>query len=415
MLRGLLRAYALLFFAAGLLFVFGERLTLAWIGAAGALAGAPALAPGGASLWLGLTGSLMAVLTFLALRLSRAPGRAEAWDALLLSKTVSSGLFVLFAARTHNPLFLGAAAVDGGILAHLLVLRARYEGARDPLAPRPGPPAYEAWFARLGDPATGRALWVRRVRRDGPDGPESSVWAVFMEPGRGPVAVRRWAEAPGSWTLAPDRLQGAGPGVSWDLSWSARGVPAFAVVPAWLRALGLARGYDSAAPAARFEGRASLDGAEWTFSPGLGGLGHVWGEGLGRGWWWARASFEDARGGPAVVEVLSAPLRLGLRATSVHLWRGGRAAASDGPVRLLLNSSRRDDGAWTFSARARGLRLEGTCRPGPAVELEYAAPGGRGLVCRHAKDSEMTLRLGGDGGDEELRARTAAVEFVEPA
>jgi len=415
MLRPLLRAYALVFLVAGLLFVFAERLVLAWIGAAAALAGAPALALAGPSLWLGLAGSLMAVIALLAFRLARAPGRAEAWDALLLSKAVSSGLFVFFAARTRNPVFLGAAAVDGGILAHLYSLRVLFERSRDPLAPRSGPPAYEAWFARASDPATGRALWVRRARLEGERGAESLVWAVFFEPSAGRVVVRRWSEAPGSWTLTADGLEGAGPGVSWKFSWTRLPCPSFDVVPAWLRGLSFSRGYASAAPAARFSGRAALDGTEWTFARGLGSVGHVWGEGLGRGWWWAHAVLDAAGGEPVVVEVLSAPAFLGRRATSVWFWRGGRLRAAAGPLRLLLNSSRRDGDVWSFSARAGGLLIEGTCRPGPRAELEYADASGRRLVCRNSKTSELTLRLSGGGASEELSTKTAAVEYAEPA
>ncbi|MDE2489540.1 MAG: hypothetical protein KGM24_01745 [Elusimicrobia bacterium] len=412
MLRLILRVYAAVFLVCGILFVFAEGAVLGWITRAAGFVGQAGLSAGGPSLWLGLTGSLMAVIALLAWQLSRAPQRAEAWDALLLSKAVSSGLFVVFAARTRIPLFLGAAAIDGAILAHLLALRASFETARGALSPRRDAPGYEAYFIRACDPATGRALWARRACVSGGQGTKSITSAVFFEPDEGRATIRRW-EGGCDWRLDAECAAGAGAGVRWQFAVKSLGVPAFDMVPAWLRALGLSRGYASAFPAARFEGDAELDETTWRFSAGLGSVGHVWGEGLGRGWSWAHAVFDGAE--PVVVEALSAQLPPGLRATSVWLWQGGRLSASAGPLRLLLNSSRRDGADWTFSARAGRLSIMGVVSPGPVAELKYDDGRGRRLVCRNSSTSRMTLTLNGPGGSEVLTSRLAAVEHAERA
>lgn len=78
--RRWLGVYAGVFAAAGAVFVALPGVVTALLSVPGA----------GRSLWLGLTGSLMAVLTLLAWELSRDPAQAPVWRALLLSKAVSS-------------------------------------------------------------------------------------------------------------------------------------------------------------------------------------------------------------------------------------------------------------------------------------------------------------------------------------
>lgn len=402
MLRATLRLYALVFLAGGLLFVFAEPLVLEVV----SLAGTP-LPAGGPSLWLGLTGSLMTVLAALAWRLSRAPATDAAWDALMLSKAVSSGLFALFAARTRNPAFVVGALVDGSILVHLAFLRAGFEAARDPLAPRSGPPSYEAWFVRLCDPATGRALWVRRSLVAG----APRCWAVFTDPAAGTPVVRSWSGGEGAWELAPGRAAGGGAGASWSLAWEPGPCPPLRVVPAWLNALGFPRGYADAAPAARFTGTATLDGKEWRFASAPGSVGHLWGEGLGRGWRWAHAPCADG----SVVEVLSAPLGCGLRATAAYLFRGGLLVRSASALALLRNRTEAKGRGWSFAARAEGFALDGELAPGPEAVLRYETPDGAALSCRSSTAARLTARLSGAGGGADLTSDGAAVETAEPA
>ncbi len=415
MIRSTLRAYSFVFLASGVSFVFFERPFLRAVGWAAARAGAAPLSAAGPSLWLGLTGSLMAVIALLALRLGQDPGRGEAWNALLLSKLVSSLLFVRFAAATRNPVFLVAAAVDGGILAHLLILRAAHERSLDALAPRRDAPAYEAWFARALQPETGRSLWVRAARTRTDSGWDSSVWAVFFDPraGKAPRVLRR-PRAQASWEFGEGFCRGGVDGARWDLSWNDPAAPAFDVVPAWLRAAGLGRGYASAVPAARFAVRAELEGEPWSFDGAPGGVGHVWGETLGRGWWWTHAIFDDA-GRPAVFEALSAPLAPGLRATSVWLRLEGRTLSSCGAWGLVSNSSRREGDAWSLSARLGELKIEATCLPGDFARLDYPSPRGGALVCRHSARARLTLRVRGRCVEKTLNSTAAAVEYAERA
>ena len=401
MSRKILRGYAWLFFVCGLLFVFQERAVLGLISWAGAGAGLAPLFPAGPSLWLGLTGSLMMVISWLAYRLSQDPGQKVAWEALLLSKAASSSLFLLFAWRARGGLLAASAAVDGLILCHLIFLRRA-------LRPRLG---YEVWFARANDPATGRALRVRQESVGRAAGAEASCAAVFFDPASRSVVVRRWSVP----AQTADISRASGDGASWDLTWKTGLCAPAAVVPSWLRSLGLSRsGYDDVAPDARFSGGASLDGQRWDLSGAYGCVGHVWGTRRGAGWWWAHAVFDPGLPSQTVLELLSARGPFGTRVTSACLWSEGELHEATGPWALFRNRSRRDGDRWSFHARFGALSVEGDCALGLDAALDYAGPDGRKLVCRNSKVSTMTLTLAG----RERRTLTtdaAAVEFAEPA
>ena len=426
--RTILRGYAALFFACGLMFVFEERLVLGLISWAGAFAGLPPIPPTGPALWLGLAGSLMTVIAWLSYRLSQDPGQLVAWEALLISKAVSSSLFLLFAWRARSGLFAASAAVDGFIFCHLVFLRRACDAAPG-IEPRPAAATrrgYEVWFARLNDAATGRGLWVRYELVGRKAGVEASCAAVFFDPESGSVVERRWAGPAqtargtsvfrlGESVAAPGVLRGSSDGVSWDLNWKAGRCAPVAIVPSWLRALGLSSsGYDDAAPDAKFSGQAELDGVKWTFSGAPGCVGHVWGARYGAGWWWAHAVFDADHSSQTVLELLSAPGPLGTRVTSACLWRAGRLHEATGPVALFRNRSRRDGDRWSFSARFGSIRVEGDCVLGLAATLDYIGPDERRLVCRNSKVSRMRVTLA-DKARRTLATNAAAVEFVEPA
>lgn len=427
MVRLTLRLYAGLFVVVGFFFVARERLVLETFSWFGAWVGLAPLVPSGPSLWLGLTGSLMCVIAWLAFRLSRDTSQSVAWEALLLSKAVSSALFLVFLAQTGKILFLASAVVDGSIMVHLFFLRRLCDGGPG-LAPRLAVPApfYEVWFARLNDAATGRALWIRYTLLNRGGQNEAACWAVFFDPARGRVVSRRWEGGAavgaadsifrmGSSVLAPGLLEGSGEGVSWNLRWSPGPCPPAAVISSWVRASGLSSsGYDSVAPAARFQGSAVLDGETWDFAGASGSVGHVWGRSYNPGWWWAHSVFPGKDGDEAVFEILSAPGPLGVRITSAILWKDGRMHRSCGPLALLRNGSRREDDRWLFSARFGALTVEGECALGLAATLHYVGPRSEKLACRNSKVSAMRLRLDDGRETEELTTNAAAMEFAAP-
>jgi hypothetical protein len=255
---------------------------------------------------------------------------------------------------------------------------------------------------------------------------EAACWATFFDPARGRVVSRRWEgdAAVGSAGsifrmgpsgIAPGLLEGSGEGVSWNIRWSPGPCPPAAVIAPWVRAAGVSSsGYDSVAPAAKFQGSAVLDGETWDFTGASGSVGHVWGRRYNPGWWWAHSVFAEKDGGQTVFEILSAPGPLGLRVTSAFLWKDGRLHRSCGPVSLLRNGSRREGDRWLFGARFGGLSVEGECDLGLSATLQYEGPQGETLACRNSKVSAMRLRLDDGSRTEELATQAAAMEFAEP-
>ena len=428
----LLRYYAWLFAAAGAFFVSASGLLGVLLDAAARLLpGASPVPHGGLSLWLGLTGSMMAMIALLARSLALDPYQPVAWRALLLSKAVSTFLFLAFAALSGNTLFLIGAAVDGPILAHLLFLRRALES--DPWRPRlPGVgPFYEVWFAKFNDPATRTALWLRYTLSRGGGAATGAVWYVLSdprlaEPVQGKLesddcalGVSGFSVRVGDSRLEPGRLRGAAGDASWDLSWRDGGVPALGLVPGLAAALGLTRSdYRSACALAAFEGTARIAGRDYRFTEAPGSLGHLWGTAMADNWRWAHAALRAPDGSPAMLEFLSSRPRLGPfvgpRLSTAFLWFEDRLYRSDGLMRALGNRVE-GEGPWRFHFDFDGLTAEGECAGDPRLgaELFYDSPDGRRIRCRNSKTGSLSVRLSADGRSAQTLATEDAASVEE--
>jgi hypothetical protein len=438
MRKRLLTFYGWLFAVCGIAFVFAAPLVTGLLNvAASMLPGARPLVEPGPTLWLGLAGSMMAMVAYLSLELARDEGQDAAWNTLLLSKGTSTALFCLFALLQRNTVFLVGAVVDGTIFLHLRILRRGASPGVLVSRMEPGKPFYEVWFAKLNDPTTRNALWLRYTLTRGPGPGEASCWYVFFDRQKGRVQSGRWDEPLTQWCasadspfmlggarLSPGRAQADHNGVSWDLSWSAAQAPAFGFIPPALELSGAASsGYETPVSLARFSGVIELDGIEHRFEGAPGCLGHVWGRRLAHDWRWAHAVFPGKDGeSDAVFEILSARVRLGPwlspRLTCANLWYEGRLYRSVGLWRGLRNISELEAGRWNFRVEAGGAVIEGECAPAAdlTASLDYESPDGRRLICRNSKTGAMKLRVATGRRRAELAtADGAAVEFVEGA
>lgn len=446
-MRRILRAYGWLFAAGAVLFVLGPGPLTAGLNLlAPALPGARPLDSGETSLWLPLAGAMMAMISNLAFSLAEDPGLDLGWNLLLLSKATSTLLFAWFSWAQGNALFLAGALLDGSIFLHLLRLRAGAQAPADLMSPRlPASrgPFYEVWFAKMNDPVSRSALWLRYAlqRRDAGSPVEASCWYVLFDAAGRKVRSGRWsraaqaleADSAGSYfrlgqsAVAPRLLTGQDGPVRWEFRWESEGAPPFQFVPRSLTLLGLASSdYCSPVSLARFDGFIALDGSreEFRFEGARGSLGHLWGRRMADNWRWAHAVFPEADGAQAsAFEILSAQIRLGgvlsPRLTTANLWHGGRHYGCRAAWRALANRSRLDAQAWIFSADLGPLLVEGRCSPSPLVaDLEYADPGGRRLLCSNSKNGSMRLTLRFKDGRPPAALETkdgAAVEWVREA
>lgn len=387
----MMRAYGWVFLATGAVFV----------GAPVALNAALRLPNGGHGLWLGLAGSLMAVIAALSFQIAGDPFAESRWNLLLLSKAVSTSLFAAFAVLDGNPAFLTGAAVDSAIFLHLAFLRS---GLSAPYRSRAGAgPFQEAWFVMVSDPAARRGFWARYAASGG----VARCRAVLFDKAAGRAAVKTWElplpdleDGPATACRLPGfslaRGRAAGPG--WDLTWPAAEVGTLGFSPPLLSGAGLVRaGYEAAEALVRVGGTANVDGLEARFTDAAGGVGHLWSPRGARGWRWARGVFERPEG-TTVFEVLTAdaPLlgSLSFPLTAARLVHGGRSLSSVGVLASLRASSELRDGVWSFRVRFGGIVAEGECRldDGLAVDFPYDAPGGSG-TCRTSMTGSMRLSL----------------------
>lgn len=390
----MMRAYAWVFLATGAVFLAAPSELNALLG----------LPNGGRSLWLGLAGSLMAVISLLSLQIARDPFASWGWDALLLSKAVSSSLFAAFAAAERDPAFLVGTAVDSAIFLHLAFLRS---GLSAPWRARVAG-GQEAWFVMAADPKSRRAFWARYATGGG----VARCRAVLFDKAAGRTASESWELPLAELESGPEtayRLRefrlgpGRAAGPSWTLAWSAGAAGALGFAPPLLSGAGLVRaGYEAAEAHVRIAGSAKVGELEAVFSDAPGGVGHLWSARGARSWRWARAVFEGPEGA-TVFELLTAeaplPGGLALPMTAARLIRGGRSLSSVGALASLRSRSDLRGAVWSFRVPFDGLVAEGECRLDEAlsVEFPYDAPGGRGS-CRTSMTGSLRLELREDGG-----------------
>lgn len=391
----MMRVYGWLFLATGVVFVAAPGPLTALLG----------LSNGGPGLWLGLAGSLMAVISALSFQIAEDPFVEGRWSLLLLSKAVSSLLFAAFAAAEREPGFLIGAAVDSAIFLHLVFLRA---GVSRPYRSRAAcSPVQEAWFVMVQDPAARRGFWARYAVSRG----RAECRAVLFDKAAGRVAAERW-ERPaaevesgpatayrlGAFSLA----RGAAEGPSWRLTWPEAEAGLMEFVPPMLAGAGLVRGgYEAVEGLIRVTGEAHVGGLTARFADAPAGVGHLWSPRGARGWRWARAVF-PLTDGTTVFELLTAdapvPGRLNVPLTAARLVHEGRAYACVGVLASLRSRSALEDGAWSFRVRLGAVVVEGECRADEsiAVGFPYESPWGPG-VCRTSMTGSMRLTVTGDG------------------
>lgn len=437
--RRTLRFYGGLFALAGAGFVLaGGWIMWGMNLAAVRLPGGGPVPAGPTTLWLGLTGSLMAVLTVMAFALARNPGREPVWFFIILSKFTSAGLFMVFACSEGNSGFLLAAATDGLIGLHFIFLRGLSRRERHlsfaPLYPGSWGPFYEVWFAKANDPRTRSAAWVRYVFERGTEGARASCWYVLFDAPSGRIVSGRWERdasellsgpsSPfrlGDSRLEPGRLVGAGPDASWELSWENGTAPGFIFAPPVLAGI-LPSGYAAPVSLGRFNGSVTAGGLKLDLKDAPGSIGHLWGPRMAESWRWAHAAFAGIDGASAF-ELLTARVLLGPfrspELTTAHFWHGGRHYESVGLAAALRNASGRDGERWLFRIDFGEIVVEGECSPAPgmSVALPYRSPDGRALTCQNSKTGAMRISILRPGREAEVLSTPdqAAVEYAGPA
>lgn len=240
--------------------------------------------------------------------------------------------------------------------------------ARFPLVPTTAG-HYESFFLKLCRPGERLGAWIRYTVHKRPrEAPVGSLWFTLFEEA-GPRASKLTLPAPaagggGSWVRIGEATIGDGAavgeaeaGVAWDIRFEAGESPLFHLPRDWMYRARLPRTkLLSPAPAARFDGRLSVDGREIAVEGWRGMVGHNWGAQHAERWIWLHGLTPDGSWLDAAIgRVKVGPL--------VTPWVGNGAIAIDGRRHALGGPRvevREATDRCEFVLRGRGIAVRGT-------------------------------------------------------
>jgi hypothetical protein len=228
---------------------------------------------------------------------------------------------------------------------------------------------YESFYLKLCRPGEPLGAWIRYTVHKRPrEAPVGSLWFTLFEDD-GPRASKLTLPAPvagedGEWirvgeaSLGPAAAVGeAEGGVAWELRFETGEPPLFHLPRAWMYRARLPRTkLLSPAPAARFDGRLSVDSREIAVEGWRGMVGHNWGSQHAERWIWlhgvtANGAWLDAAIGRVKVGPLVTP------------WVGNGAISIDGSRHALGGRGvevREAPDRCEFVLRGRGIAVRGT-------------------------------------------------------
>ncbi len=295
---------------------------------------------------------------------------------------------------------------------------------------RVGAGGYESWFVSARDPASPRALWIRRTRHRPRQGPESAaLWCTVVDRdlGQRPIVVKQvFGGFPADVVAGPGQFQGqaAMAARAARTARTARWSLAVAGGPPPLRPLRPPALYRAPLPRTKLEvsvpdglvtGLLEVDGHRVDVSRWRGTVGHNWGSEHADCWVWLHAA--DFGGAPeAWLELVLARIRVGPARSP---WTAMGALGLGGeriPLGGLGRRPRVDaaPGQLTAEVSAPGARvsLSVTTADDDAVAVAYADPGGGTRAVRHATLAGVELTVHRQGqGELTLATSRGAYEY----
>ncbi len=281
----------------------------------------------------------------------------------------------------------------------------------------------ESWFLRANDPFSRRALWCKLTILAPLQGEAvAEAWAIafdgdrtlglrITEPAcaaalRDPTALRagpcRMALAQGG--SASGEIDGATGRLHWDLRWTpdpgSAGAPLSMLPTRLLLRTGFPRSkLLTPSPAVTFQGAFALDGQMVSIEGWRGMQGHNWGREHATEYAWGQCLFDDAKGGPVMVEAVTARLRIAGRLTppisGLVVRQGDKQWRFDALVDLWRQQAEVGERDWTLRLRGPDgsveLRLDGC--DAPFACLGYGNPDGSMRYCWNTKLAAAALRV----------------------
>jgi hypothetical protein len=277
---------------------------------------------------------------------------------------------------------------------------ARYAGA----PARAG--LYESFYLKACHPEQPRGVWIRYTVHKRPGAaPTGSLWfTLFDRYSDGPTARKTTLPAPaaggGDWirvgeaSMRPGAAAGGVDGVDWELRFDGPGPPLFHLPGDWMYRAPLPRTKAvTVVPAARFEGRVTIDGRAEDLGGWRGMVGHNWGAQHAERWIW----LHGLTSGEDWLDVVIGKVRLGPLTTpwiaSGALALGGVRHRLGGPGRGLEVHEAPDGCGFMLSGR--GLRVRGSVEAPrkDVVGWVYADPNGGEHHALNCSVCDMHLRV----------------------
>jgi len=271
---------------------------------------------------------------------------------------------------------------------------------------------YESHYVKAADPAGGRAVWLRHTvlsRADG-GGQHTTTWLTVFDRGAAePVVQRRvtdpaaYASPADGWSvcaagaLGPGSADGAMDDATWSLRWEAADPEPVPYLPkAWLydRAVPRSNGV-ALVPFGRMSGTVSIGGAVVDLDGWPGMVGHNWGSDHAPHWVWMHGAGIGGGGASWFDAALARVPTVGSRISG---WLGAGMVQLDGSRRRVgMRGASLDVAGEDVTVRVGvdggQLEVRATMPAAHTVEWDYAAPHGDGRAVRNCSIASATVVL----------------------
>jgi hypothetical protein len=277
---------------------------------------------------------------------------------------------------------------------------------------------YESFYLRACHPSEPLGAWIRYTvhKRSGAD-PRGSLWfTLFDRSADGPRAAKVTSPAPaaggGDWIRIGEARFGAGEvsgearsercEAAWELRFDTGERPLLHLPRGWMYTSPLPRTkLLSPAPAARFEGRLSVDGREITLDNWGGMVGHNWGAQHAERWIWLHGLAFEGASDATWFDAAIGRVKLGPVTTP---WIGNGALSLDGERIALGGPGKRTavherPERCEFKLRGKGITVRGSVEA-PAKDFVgwiYADPDGSEHNTVNCSVADMSLTVERDG------------------
>jgi hypothetical protein len=278
---------------------------------------------------------------------------------------------------------------------------------------------YESFYLKACHPEDPLGAWIRYTVHKRPGGqPHGSLWfTLFDRSADGPRASKVGADHPsaggGDWIRIGDARLGAGEAsgeavsescaASWELRFATAERPLFHLPRGWMYTAPLPKTkLLSPAPAARFNGRLTVDGREITVDNWGGMVGHNWGAQHAERWIWLHGLALEGASDATWFDAAIGRVKLGPLTTP---WVGNGALSLDGERFTLGGLGKRVKVDETperceFTLGGAGITVRGSVEA-PRKDFVgwiYADPDGSEHNTVNCSVADLSLNVEREGG-----------------